>query len=449
VTVLIDNFITVPQSDLTRPEWNRLFRKLRFSDVDGNIFEPWRYNVGPESFSLPRGAWSILPDRVEYIDKRTFPKYPKLKFTKELDAKLPNGTTFEGQEEAVRAMLAQEQGVVVGQPGMGKSQIVLAFASRVGTNTLILVHTKDVLQQWVDYTKDAIPDVEVGIIQGSKKPTSGQITIAMVQTFKKLIVEDKSWTTKFGAVVLDECHHAAAATFEQILNQMTARYRLGVTASPTRADKKHPYIQFVIGPVIYKKKFKSKVPVRIEAVKTDFYAPYRGTWDWGNLVRRLISDDERNTLIAGRADMEIARGNSVLILSRRIEHLDRIANCMESAVEILTGEIRDADRHRILAAFRNGSVQCVLATQLADEALDITRLNRVFLTHPGKAEGRLIQQIGRALREHPDKVDAIVYDFVDWRVSVLRRQWNQRKHLYRQLKIQVGGGIINGLKARL
>jgi superfamily II DNA or RNA helicase len=143
-------------------------------------------------------------------------------------------------------------------------------------------------------------------------------------------------------------------------------------------------------------------------------------------------------MIAKVADREIQEGNSVLVLSRRIEHLERIAEEMREPCAILAAaRVTKKERDRILAAFRTGEIRCVLATQLADEALDVPRLNRVLLTHPGKHEGRIIQQIGRALRKFPDKDDAIVYDFVDWNVHVLRRQWDARKRTYKKDGIKI------------
>jgi superfamily II DNA or RNA helicase len=155
------------------------------------------------------------------------------------------------------------------------------------------------------------------------------------------------------------------------------------------------------------------------------------------MLNKLVENDARNQQIAEVANEEIRKGNSVLILSRRIEHLERIAGLIRGTSEILTGKRRRIDRERILAAFRGGKLSCLLATQLADEALDVPRLNRVILTHPGKHEGRLIQQIGRAIRNHPDKDDAVIYDVVDNRVRPLRRQWSQRKQAYKKAGIKV------------
>jgi superfamily II DNA or RNA helicase len=189
--------------------------------------------------------------------------------------------------------------------------------------------------------------------------------------------------------------------------------------------------------VIHRQKFSSPVKLEVQAVKTGFRTMYRGAFDWSNLLDKLVTNEERNLKIAEVADEQIRGGNYCLVLSRRIEHLERIAELMQEPCEILTGKRRKTDRERILGDFRDGRVRCVLATQLADEALDVPKLNRICLTHPGKHEGRLVQQVGRALRKHPTKKDAIIFDFVDDKIGVLRNQWNQRRRAYKANKIDV------------
>jgi superfamily II DNA or RNA helicase len=223
-----------------------------------------------------------------------------------------------------------------------------------------------------------------------------------------------------------------------VLNACPARYRFGFTASPTRADGMHPTMRFIIGPVIARQKFSSPIKLTVVPVKTKFRARYRGHFDWGRLLNLLVRDEARNKQIAKVVDKEVAKGNSVLVLSRRIEHLEHISDALSCDNEILAAATRTkADRKEILARFKSGELQCVLATQLADEALDVPRLNRVCLVHPGKHEGRIIQQVGRALRQFSTKDDAVIYDFCDLFVGVLRRQWNSRKQTYKKEGISV------------
>lgn len=442
--MVVREVLTLDTDELTQKDWRKLFSRLSYSDGEGILYEPWQVLPHKHKARIPRGAWSLLPDYVEYADKRLLPPGRSLEFTGQLDA-----PGFEGQFDAVKTMIEQEQGLIIAQPGFGKTNVALAFAAVCKTPTLVLVHTEDILDQWVNRASELLPDAVVGVIRG-RTSIVGDITISTVQTFSKRILQaNDGLKESFGCVILDEAHHAPASTFDQILNAMPAHYRFGFTATDKRADGRHPYMKVVIGPVIYRHKFKSKVPVEVVPVKTHgFYYGYRGSWDWRNLLNALKNDDERNCTIAKIVVDEIKAGNSILVLSREIDHLQNIYDFIDlefgfdlgwtQQVEILAAALLNKDeRKKMLADFREGKLKCILATQLADEALDVPRLNRIVLTFPGKHDGRIIQQVGRALREHPDKVDALVYDVVDDRVGVLRRQWMKRKQAYKAMGIKV------------
>jgi superfamily II DNA or RNA helicase len=437
----VDSVLKIGWEELTAVEWRKLLKSLTFVKPNGDVVICYRKRMSKGDYIIPRGAWFLLPDHIVYDDNRTRPKLPTLDFKLTLDA-IEIDPRFKGQAQAVKDMLAQEQGLVIRPPGTGKTQIVLAFAAVCQTRVLVLVHTEDILDQWVRYIEKAIPEMKgkVGIIRGKQKKI-GQITIATVQTLNRSYLEaGVKWWSQWGALIADEAHHVSAPTWEAVLNNCPAYYRFGFTASPTRADGLHPTMRFLVGPIIHRQKFSSSVALTVKPKRTEFRALYRGPFDWGTLVEKLVTNDERNRQIAIVADHEVKNGNSILILSRRIEHLERIREEMrtdDGQVEILTGSRSKVDRKRILKDFTDGKIRCLLSTQLADEALDVQRLNRICLTFPGKAEGRLIQQVGRAIRQHPEKKDAVIYDFVDHRVGVLRRQWDQRKRIYSKEKISI------------
>src|SRR5262245_45044749 len=436
--MIVDRFLHVGIDELTASEWRRLEKALTFVTDAGDVANYYRRLLTRGKYLLPRGAWFLLPDHIRYVDNRTCPEMPKLKFRLKLDD-VEKDERFAGQRAAVDAMFENEQGLIIRPPGTGKTQIALAFAAECQTRTLILVHTKDILDQWVTYIENSIPEMkgEVGIIRGQTTKV-GQITVAMVRTlYNRLDTEKKSWWDQFGCVIADEAHHVSAPTWEAVLNQIPAKYRFGFTASPTRADGMHPTMRFIIGPIIHRQKFSSPVKLQVVPVKTEFRTFYRGPFDWTPLLTRLVEDEGRNKQIAEVAMREVEEGNSVLVLSRRIAHLENVAEEMNGDCEILTGKRSNKDRKRILEDFRAGKIKCLLATQLADEALDVQRLNRVLLIHPGKHEGRLIQQLGRAIRMHPDKDDAKIYDFIDHRMGVLRRQWALRKRTYKANRISI------------
>ena len=436
--MIVSNTILIDADELTKRQWQRLFSDLRYADDEGNEYEPWKL-YGHGVVEIPRGAWTLLPDSVTYTDRRTFPEAPTHVPTIELDAKLPDGREFTGQRDAVRTILEQEQGLVIAQPAFGKTNVILATLAVLGTRSLVLVHTHDILKQWEDRVKDVLPTAKLGVMQGSRHEI-GDITLATVQTFLRRLREDPTLAMEFGAVVLDEAHHAAASSFEQILNSMHARYRIGVTATERRADGKHPYMQRVIGPVIYRQKFESKVPVECVPVYTSFQYFMRHANDYRGLLDRLIVDEARNKMIANRIRTRQGEGHSTLVLSREIQHLNHVSAELDSLGiehELLTGERPKAVRDEILKRFRAGQIKCVLATQLADEALDVPVLSNVVLTFPGKHDGRIVQQVGRALREHPDKEKAVIDDFVDWFTPVLRGQWLKRRPAYKKMRIPI------------
>jgi len=436
--MIVTSQLTVGFDELSPKEWEKLRHSLTF-ELNGDLVISYRRLVTKHCYKLPRGAWSMLPNHIVYHDKRSSPEMPKLLFTVLLDD-TDKDIRFEGQVAAVKSMYENEQGLLIRPPGTGKTAIGLAFAATCGTRTLVLVHTEDILQQWVSAAEAAIPGADIGVVRG-KEARIGHITIATVQTlYRKFQGKPKEWWRQFGCIIADEAHHVSAPTWETIMNICPAKYRFGFTASETRADGMHPTMRFIIGPVIHKQKFTSSVKLQVEPVKTGFKRLYRGRHDWMPLLEDLTKDDARNRKVAEIVNREAGAGNSILVLSRRIDHLGGIAGHLTEPHEILTGKRSRADRIRILDEFRRGEIRCLLATQLADEALDVPRLNRVVLTFPGKHEGRIIQQIGRALRQHPEKQDAVIYDLVD-NVGVLRHQWTQRRRTYKQNKISIKEGM--------
>jgi superfamily II DNA or RNA helicase len=437
--MIVKSTIILQASELSEREWVRLFSKLTFFDAKQQEVKTYKRLSGAR-VRIPRGAWNLLPDHVRYVDQRVLPRRArKLNFLPILGAE---GRT--GQQEAAQAALDEEQGLVIAQPGFGKTQVALAVIAKVKTPWIVFVHTEDIFNQWVEYAQKAIPNAEIGMIQGPRWEVK-DVTIAMVQTVgQNLGTFRRDFADKFGGVVVDEAHHAPAETWELILNACPARYRLGFTATESRADGMQPFMAHLLGPVIYRQKFSSPIPVRVVPLKTGFKFPYRGHYDWMRLQAAMERDPARNRLIAETAVRQVTKGHSTLVLSRRVKHLTNIYDQMAlldedimGGVVILTGKVPRPRRKQIMEQFRAGEIRCLLATQLADEALDVPILSRVILAWIGKHDGRIIQQIGRALRPHDDKTDAAIIDMVDDTVSILRKHWMERKETYKKLGIKV------------
>jgi superfamily II DNA or RNA helicase len=450
----VGSVIELSADELSRKEMKKLLTGLTFFDDERNEVRSYRL-MGKGRLVIPRGAWALLPDTVEYVDNRVMPDAPSVRFKGTLDSSTPD-KSFSGQQDALEACLREEQGIVVRGPGTGKTMIALALIAKLKTQSLVLVHTEDIFQQWIEYAEKVLPDADIGTIRGSNW-TLGKLTVAMVQTVRQDFDRFKSVARRFGCVIADEAHHVPAATWEVILNNCPGKYRIGFTATDKRSDGMQPLMLHLLGPVIHRTKLEIKVPTRVIPLKSKFKFAYRGRFDWMPLQAALCVDEDRNELIAQTAARQLRKGRSSLILSRRIEHLDQIFEHLKGQlgasaswnldlglgpgwidqVKILTGSVPRPERLKMIQDFRAGKIKILLATQLADEALDVPILSCVFLTYPGKHDGRIIQQVGRALREHPDKHNAVIFDVVDDRISVLRRQWMERKQAYSTMGIPV------------
>lgn len=437
---VVDNFVRLEAGELKKRDEHRLLASLTFYPQPDVKVWTYRRRVSTGGLWLPRGILSELPDYVQLRDKRSFPKLSKYNTNIVLDYQ-DGDKKFVGQRECVEAMFEKKQGLIHRQPGTGKTQIALYFIANVGTRTLVIVHTKDLLEQWVEYAHRAIPDMPIGIMASGKNDVQ-QLTIATIQTLHRKNLE-ASWWRQFGATIIDETHHVPAETFDQVIAHATSRYRFGLSASKTRADHMEPIMAFNLGPVIHELEFNSPVPVEVVKLKTNFHSGKSGNmagpqWlrrkRWHSMMKALATDPQRNYKIARAVGKRLDEGRSVLVLSRRIEHLQHIQAALDERgyeATILAAKLTPKhERKEIVENFKRGKIKCVLATQLADEGLDVPILSCICLAFPGRHADLLMQQVGRALREYKGKESAVIIDVVDPFVKTLRSQWHHRRRAY-------------------
>ena len=330
-------------------------------------------------------------------------------------------------------------------PGAGKTVSAIEAVIRRGQKTLIMVHTKDLKEQWRDRFQK-FTGIEPGIIDDSNFDTEQPIIIGMVQSLnaRKL---NTDFLSSFGCVILDESHHAPASTFERLINQFPARYRYGLTATPERRDGLTFMLNGVFGPVLHEVKRDELfsegqiIQPEIKAVMTDCYLP--ACDDYRTLIDAVTGDADRNHLILKHLISEAGTGHCCLVLSERISHLEDlflIFSTLKAGIrsEILTSKVPKTARKRILQDAEEGKVKVIFATKLADEGLDVPRLDRLFLTCPVRSASKVTQQVGRIMRTFPGKQDARVYDFVDKNIGLAWSQWLTRKReAYKDFEIEV------------
>ena len=356
---------------------------------------------------------------------------------------LPQFELRDYQERAVSAAIAKEHGVIRAPCGAGKTAIGVGLINEIGRSTLILVHTGDLAAQWKERIESWLPGVSV-CLYGLNKKEVADVTIATVQTLSK-----KGWCElyelckDFGVVILDEAHHAPASTFCYVLSACPGRYRFGLTATPKRADGLTPFLHWCFGPEVWSishHELEARGLIRVPSVRLvhTLWSYHRDdASEYSRAITALTIDEMRNETIIDIIKACHDDGRSILVLSERVGHCedlaDRLSNDGVEAVA-LVGSVSHSERGRRIEALRAGEVRVATATQLADEGLDISRLDTLIQATPTSSVGRLEQRVGRIMRPHADKKEPIVYDVRDaW--GPLRGGARKRDSLYRKMGI--------------
>jgi len=404
--------------------------------------------------SLPRGCLDDMKALLEEYNVRMNVEDKRIA-GKEVDF-IFDGKLNEEQEEALEGILESDVGVFVAPPGTGKTVLAIAAIAKRKTNVLILVHRKPLMDQWrlqIASLLD-IDKKEVGQIGGGKNKSNGMIDIGMVQSMDLTDgVDDR--IADYGFVIVDECHHVGAVSFEKVLSQVKAKYVLGLTATPYRRDGHQPIIHMQCGPIshrIKQKDFSAHISASwIFPRITDFEHAWNDDIKIQDVSSRMIEDMARNQLIVQDVVESLEEGRFPLILTERREHLEILAKLLEGKVEVLFqlhGGVRQKARREAVEKIKECPEDCrkvILATgSYIGEGFDAPRLDTLFLTMPSSFKGRIVQYAGRLHRYHKDKQDIRIYDYVDGKVSVLARMYQRRLKTYKMLGYEVKEKVPDG-----
>lgn len=335
------------------------------------------------------------------------------------------------QAEAVEAACSTNQGYVVAPCGAGKTTIGIEIIRRTGQRALVLVHTRDLLTQWQSEIKRQLG--EWG---------EGWVTVATVQSLWGTAAREAKPLPPHGLLMMDELHHVAARCFSEVVGRSKARYRYGLTATPDREDGLGALIGWTFGDELYRVAREGLideghlVTPRLEMVRTGFEPETvfqrSGELDWAGIVTQLAEDPGRLRLVADLAVGEARAGHVVLVLTTRVEHasaLDSEIGAKGVLSAVVTGDLSAKVRAARLASVRSGEVPVLIATQLADEGLDLPILDRLILALPSRAHGRTIQRVGRIMRPAPGKGQPVVFDLVDEHAACWG-QWHKRRKAF-------------------
>ncbi|HCR14831.1 MAG TPA: type III restriction endonuclease subunit R, partial [Candidatus Jacksonbacteria bacterium] len=457
ISLILNSKIVLNRSELTPLLIHFLKEKLNFISTEyltkkrlgKSVYKVQKFfkllEENGDDVLLPRGFLSQLisflrNNGIAYQLKEQRPQILEVKFTSNIKL-LP------AQQPIVGKALEVDSGVIVAPSGSGKTIIGLEIIAQRKLPALILVHRKQLLDQWIERTQSflEIPKKDIGQYYSVKKKTGEQITVAMMQTLVR-IGNFAELQNKFGTIIVDECHHTPAKTFREVIGQLNPKYIYGLTATPKRKHNDEPLIYMFIGNIIAQmehapeiiaetpelsyKSVKTQIIIR----ETNLEVPFKFTTDNFQLLAKLICfDTNRNQMIVKDIQEQTSQGKKVLFLSERRDHLEILSLYLKGLCETITisGEDSNAKRAIKLKQVQTGHYQAILSTgQFFGEGLDIPGIDCLIIAFPFSFEGKLIQYIGRLRGKDNQK---IIIDYEDKKIAFLERQFKRRKRYYNKI----------------
>lgn len=449
LTLVLANQMFIAKADLPQPLANRLIRLAAFQNPEFYKAQAMRLPVWnkpriigcaenfPQHIGLPRGCFDAVLDllqendiRPELQDERLAGRKVTAKFT---------GTLRKDQQAAVREVLKHEIGVFCAPTAFGKTVTAAALIARRKVSTLVLVHRTELLRQWQERLTGFLefPKGSLGVIGGGKKKPSGKIDIAVMQSLSRR--EDLGeLLDPYGQIIIDECHHLSAFSFEAILKQAKAKFVVGLTATPIRRDGHQPIIFMQCGPIRHHAARPESAPAQLEVWPKVQPAPeIPPDSPIQDVFRILAGDAARNRRIAGDVLAAYREGRKVLVLTERTDHLSLLQETLGDEVEhcfVLHGRLSKKQRTAVFAeldALDESAPRVLLATgRLIGEGFDHPPLDTLVLAMPISWKGTLQQYAGRLHREHADKQDVRIYDYAETDQPQLNRMWDKRQRGY-------------------
>ena len=474
--LILGNQIYIPKDALPPALRNRLIRLAAFQNPEFYKLQAMRLPTydkpriiacaedHPKHVGLPRGCLDEVRQTLSDLNIKAVVR-------DERNPGQPLKATFKGelrpeQTVAAKAMLAHETGVLAATTAFGKTVVAAWLIAQRGVNTLVLVHRRQLQHQWIERLSTflGMPARTIGRIGGGRTKATGLLDVAVIQSMVRSgLVDDL--VSNYGHLIVDECHHLSAQSFEQVARQAKAKFVTGLSATVTRKDGQHPIIFMECGPVRYRVSvrhgvathpFEHKVVVRPTGFRPLRPADPDVRVQFNKLYEELIADEERNRLICQDVIQTVREGRSPLVLTERNEHLDSLTKQLVSEVPhliVLRGGMRKKELDAIqarLAAIPGEEARLLLATgRYVGEGFDNARLDTLFLTLPVSWHGTITQYVGRLHRLFDNKREVRVYDYADLNVPMLARMFDRRCRRYESIgyTIQLPGSAVPGWPA--
>ncbi len=461
LTVTLSNLIYFEKAQLPQPLANRLIRLAAFQNPEFYRAQAMRMSVWdkprvigraenyPLHIALPRGCLDAVRELLrengilsEERDERCGGELLEVTFV---------GKLRPDQRSAVAAMLCHDTGVLCAPTAFGKTVAAAAMIAERGVNALVLVHRTELLTQWQEGLQAflGIGKGVIGTIGGGKSKPTGKIDIAVMQSLSRQ-GEVNPLVESYGHVIVDECHHVGAVSFDAILKRTKAKYVLGLTATPFRRDGQQPIIFMQCGSIRHTAARPVDAPHNLEVVPNLRLARIDLPTDAGiqDVFRYLANDQVRTAAISSEIEHAFRQGRKVLVLTERTGHLDAILTLLDRKIPppfVLHGRMSRKQRAALvvqLEALPPDAPRVLLATgKLVGEGFDHPPLDTLVLAMPVSWKGTLQQYAGRLHREHATKKDVRIIDFVDTAHPALLRMWVKRQRGYKAMGYRIGNDL--------
>ena len=475
VIIIRSNMLYIPLNQLSSKVLNHLKRIASFRNPEFYSKQALRLStyqtpriiscadIDDEYLALPRGCEDAViallrekdvPYRID--DKCNHGKPISVQF---------NGVLRDNQQETVNVLASNSNGVLSATTAFGKTVTAIGLIAKHGVNTLVLVHTKALLDQWVKaleqfLTIDTIPEENerkrkrrkplspIGTLSSTGNKLHGIIDIALMQS----CISDnevKTFVKEYGMVIADECHHVSAVNFEQILKTVNARYVYGLTATPIRKDGHQPIIFMQCGPIRYSADAKAQMLSQsFERLLVPRFTPFRpivgSNLSYTKVAQQLAEDEYRNLFIVKDVIEVLKEGRSPIILTSRTSHVSILAELLKphcpNVITLIGSESTKDKRQKMehLQSIPSSEQLVIVATgKYVGEGFDYARLDMLFLVSPVAWKGIVAQYAGRLHREYEGKQDVQIYDYIDIRVPVCESMYRKRLKGYASIGYRI------------
>ena len=378
------------------------------------------YDINERYIIFPRGLTSKI--------KQLFKSHNAIliiedkRFTKKIDKPNLHIVLRDEQTIAFNKIIKNNYSVLIAPPGFGKTAIASAVLSKRGVNTLILVHKATLLHQWAERLSEYF-DINIktiGKLGDGKKKLTSNIDIAILHSLKNR----PDMIKEYSQIIIDEVHHIPAISFEVPLRNFKGNYVVGLSATPKRKDGMHPIMFMQCGDVVHEvKDIKEKVHT-LKSIETTFEAVED---DFVLMLNEMVEDFDRNNLIV--SEIKKLSNRNILILSERIEHLNRLYHMLDAKKiksTLLHGGLKSKVQKEAMIEAQTSNI--ILSTSsYIGEGIDFSHLDTIIFTMPISYDNRIVQYLGRQGQE------CLAIDFVDEITPMLRASFKKRIAGYKKM----------------